>query len=186
MFYKYITIGITHVLPGGVDHILFIISLFFLSPTLKAIIKQSLVFTVAHCITLLLGAFSIIPNWPDIIEPFIAFTILSTALLNLYTNKSNISSYKYVMPFLFGLIHGLGFASALREIGIPKSEFVFALLSFNIGVEIAQIMIIGSLFYLVFKPFSNKAYYSNLIVYPINVIIAIVALYMFIERIAII
>ena len=186
MFYKYITIGITHVLPGGVDHILFIISLFFLSPTLKAIIKQSLVFTLAHSITLLLGAFSIIPNLPDIIEPIIAFTILSTALLNLYTHKSNISSYKYVLPFLFGLIHGLGFASALREIGIPKSEFVFALLSFNIGVEFAQIVIIGSLFYLVFKPFSNKAYYDKLIVYPINVIIAIVALYMFIERIAII
>lgn len=186
MFYKYITIGITHVLPGGVDHILFIISLFFLSPTLKAIIKQSLVFTLAHSITLLLGAFSIIPNYPDVIEPFIAFTILSTALLNLYTNKPNVSIYKNVIPFLFGLIHGLGFASALSEIGIPKSEFVFALLSFNMGVEIAQILIIGSLFYLVFKPFSNKAYYSKIIVYPINVIIAISALYMFIDRLVII
>jgi len=182
VLYKYTLIGFTHVLPEGIDHILFIISMTFGGPSLKNIVKQSLAFTLAHSLTLLLGAYSIIPNMPTFIEPFIALTIFIAAVLNLLSNKTSINRYKFILPFLFGLIHGLGFASALSEIGIPQDEFIYALLSFNIGVELAQIVIIATIFYLVIKNFSSKDSYSYKVVYPINTLIAIAALYMFIDR----
>ena len=80
------------------------------------------------------------------------------------------------------MIHGLGFASALSEIGLPQDEFIYALLSFNIGVELAQIVIITTIFYIVIKNFSSKDSYSYKVVYPVNTLIAIAALYMFIDR----
>jgi len=179
----YVHVGFVHVLPIGFDHVLFIITLFFLTTSLRGIIKQSLAFTFAHSITLFLGALNLVPIIPTIVEPFIAFTILYSAIINIIIKPVSYYSYKIMLPFLFGLIHGLGFSSAMQAVGLPKIEFLFALFSFNIGVEIAQLVVLFLLYWLIYKPFHTNKYYSVGIVYPLNAIIAIIACYMFIERI---
>ena len=177
----YLQLGFTHVIPLGYDHILFILCLFFYTSKLKTVLLQCTIFTIAHSLALGLSASGIVIYNSNIIEPLIALTILFTAIENiLFAQKS---AFRYLLIFIFGLIHGLGFATALKEIGIPKEQFFISLLSFNIGVELGQISIILGAYYLISKWFSNKIWYKQRIVYPISTIIACVALYWTIERI---
>jgi hypothetical protein len=111
----------------------------------------------------------------------IAISILFTAIENIVHDKIN--PWRIALIFGFGLIHGLGFANALKEIGLPKNQFLSSLLSFNIGVELGQITIILAAYFLISKWFSNNIWYKERIVYPICTIIACVALYWTIERI---
>jgi hypothetical protein len=122
----------------------------------------------------------IIPN-ANIVEPLIALSILFTSIENIVHDKIN--PWRLFLIFGFGLIHGLGFANALKEIGMPKNQLLSSLLSFNIGVELGQITIIFAAYFLIGKWFSNKTWYKERIVYPISSIIACVALYWTIERI---
>ena len=116
-----------------------------------------------------------------IIEPLIALTILYTAIENIFfTEKSKI---RYLLIIIFGLIHGLGFAYALKEIGIPKVQFFTCLFSFNFGVELGQIVVILLAYFLISKWFAYESWYKDRVVYPISSIIACVALYWVIERI---
>ena len=177
----YFQLGFTHVIPLGFDHILFILTLFFLSSNIKTVIIQCSVFTFAHSLSLGIAASGfIIPN-ANIVEPLIAVSILFTAIENIVHGKIN--PWRIALIFGFGLIHGLGFANALKEIGLPKNPFLSSLLSFNIGVELGQITIILAAYFLFSKWFSNKIWYKERIVYPISSIIACVALYWTIERI---
>jgi hypothetical protein len=178
---KYLPLGFTHVIPLGFDHILFILSLFFLNSKLKSVVIQCSVFTLAHSLSLGLAAAGfIIPN-SNYIEPLIAISILFTAIENIINTKVN--TYRLFIIFGFGLIHGLGFAKALSEIGIPNNQFFSSLLSFNLGVEFGQITIILLTYFVFSKWFSDKIWYKERIVYPISTIIAIIALYWTIERI---
>ncbi len=177
----YLQLGFAHVIPLGFDHILFILTLFFFSSKIKSVLVQCSVFTAAHSLSLGLAASGfIIPN-ATIVEPLIALSILFTAIENIVHDKIN--PWRLVLIFGFGLIHGLGFANALKEIGLPKNQFLTSLLSFNIGVELGQITIIFAAYFLIGKWFSNKIWYKEKIVYPISSIIACVALYWTIERI---
>ena len=177
----YFQLGFTHVIPLGFDHILFILTLFFLSSNIKMVIIQCSVFTLAHSLSLGLAASGfIIPN-ANIVEPLIAASILFTAIENIVHDKIN--PWRIALIFEFGLIHGLGFANSLKEIGLPKNQFLPSLLSFNIGVEFGQITIILAAYFLISKWFSNKIWYKERIVYPISTVIASVALYWTIERI---
>ena len=177
----YLQLGFVHVIPLGYDHILFILCLFFYTSKPKTVLLQCTIFTIAHSLSLGLSASGIMMYNSNIIEPLIALTILFTAIENiLFVQKS---VFRYVLIFVFGLIHGLGFATALKEIGIPKEQFFTSLLSFNIGVELGQITIIIAAYYLISKWFSNKIWYKQRIVYPISTVIAYVALYWTIERI---
>ena len=177
----YFKLGFTHVIPLGFDHILFILTLFFLSSKIRTVLIQCSVFTLAHSLSLgLATAGIIIPN-ANIVEPLIAVSILFTAIENIVHNKIN--PWRIALIFGLGLIHGLGFANALKEIGLPKNQFLSSLLSFNIGVELGQITIIFTAYFLISKWFSNKIWYKERIVYPICTIIACVALYWTIERI---
>ena len=177
----YFQLGFTHVIPLGFDHILFILTLFFLSSKIRTVLIQCSVFTLAHSLSLgLATAGIIIPN-ANIVEPLIAVSILFTAIENIVHNKIN--PWRIALIFGLGLIHGLGFANALKEIGLPKNQFLSSLLSFNIGVEFGQITIIFTAYFLISKWFSNKIWYKERIVYPICTIIACVALYWTIERI---
>ena len=178
---NYLHIGFTHVIPMGFDHILFILSIFFLNSDLRSVIIQCSVFTLAHSLTLGLAAAGYIIPDPKIIEPLIAISILFTAIENLF--HRNINAWRIMIIFLFGLIHGMGFAGALKEVGIPHEHFIGALLFFNIGVELGQITIILAAYSLVSRWFSSKDWYRNRIVYPISSIIACIALYWTIERI---
>jgi hypothetical protein len=178
---KFTLLGYAHVIPFGFDHILFIISIYFLSNTLKSIVIQCAAFTVAHSITLGLSAAGFVATQSAIIEPLIAFSILITALQNIV--KTPNIKYSLLIVFIFGLIHGLGFASALKETGMLQNNFLLSLISFNLGVELAQISIIMALYIFITKQFAHKSWYSNRIVLPISSVIACIAVYWTIERI---
>ena len=177
----YLKLGYTHVIPLGFDHILFILTLFFLNSKSKTVVLQCSVFTLAHSLTLGLVAFGLFMPNVKIIEVLIALSILFTAVENIITNTIN--PFRLLIVFAFGLVHGMGFANALLETGLPKEQFISSLLSFNFGVELGQLVVIVSAYFLVSKWFSNKVWYKERIIYPISVIIGCVAFYWTIERV---
>jgi hypothetical protein len=178
---QYIKLGFTHVIPLGLDHILFILTLFFLNSKVKSVIIQCSVFTVAHSLSLGLAASGwVLPN-SNYIEPLIAVSILYNAIENIV--HKNVNPYRLAIIFVFGLIHGMGFATALKEIGIPKEQFFTCLFSFNLGVEFGQIVVVILAYFLIGKWLSNKLWYKERIVYPISSAIGCISLYWTIERI---
>jgi hypothetical protein len=176
----YLKMGFTHILPLGFDHVLFILGLFFLNPKLKTVIWQATAFTVAHCITLGLAIYGVIHPLSSIIEPIIALSILFLAIENIFYNE--LKWWRIIIVFGFGLIHGCGFASALTEVGLPEKNYLLALGTFNVGVELGQVTVILSAWLLVGKWFSEKKWYRKRIVIPVSVCIGCVALFWTIER----
>ena len=177
----YMQLGFTHILPLGLDHILFVLSLFLLNPNLKPILLQATAFTIAHTITLGLAMYEVIKPPTNIVEPVIALSIMYVALENIFSPKLKASRIGIV--FLFGLIHGMGFASALTELGLPRNAYFSSLIMFNIGVELGQITVIVAAYFLIGKIFGNKPYYRKWIVIPLSILIAAIAAYWTIERI---
>jgi hypothetical protein len=177
----YLQLGFTHILPLGIDHILFILGIYLLSPNLKTAFIQASVFTLAHTITLTLSVYDIVTINPDIVEPVIALSIVFIAIENIFTK--DIKAGRIILIFLFGLIHGLGFASVLTDLGLPKSEFLTALISFTVGVELGQTAVILLAYFLIGKWFSSKQWYHQKIVVSFSLVIAAVALYWTVERI---
>ncbi len=177
----YLQLGYTHILPLGLDHILFVLGLFLLNPKLKPILWQATAFTVAHTITLGMAMYGVIKPPTNIVEPVIALSILYVALENIFSSKLRASRIGIV--FLFGLIHGMGFASALTELGLPKNAYLESLLMFNLGVELGQVTVILAAFFLLGLPFGKKPYYHKKIVVPLSIVIAAIAAYWTIERI---
>jgi HupE / UreJ protein len=176
----YLKLGYKHILPLGFDHILFVLSLFLLSSKLKPVLWQSLAFTVAHSVTLGLAMYGAVKVSPAIVEPLIALSIMYVALENVFVKRLRPSRIGIV--FLFGLVHGLGFASALNSLGLPQNSFLSSLVMFNVGVELGQLTVILLAFFLVGKWFGNKPYYHKYIVTPLSIIIACVALFWVIQR----
>ncbi len=177
----YLQLGYTHILPLGVDHILFVLSLFLLNPKLKPIFWQATAFTLAHTITLGLAMYKVIKPPVNIVEPVIALSILYVALENVFSQKLKASRIGIV--FIFGLIHGMGFASALTELGLPAKGFFTSLIMFNLGVELGQMTVIVAAFLLLAKPFAHKPWYRTRIVIPLSYAIAAVALFWTVQRI---
>ena len=177
----YIVIGFEHILPKGLDHILFVLALFLLSTKFKPLFFQVTYFTIAHSITLFLGVLNIVNISPNIVEPIIAISIAYVAFENLFTNKLN-KARPFVI-FIFGLLHGLGFAGVLTEIGIPDELFITSLVSFNVGVELGQIAVILIAYLFLALPFGKQKWYDARITKPMSLVIACVGLYWFIERI---
>lgn len=176
----YLKLGFTHIIPEGFDHILFVTGLCLLSNKIKVILWQATAFTVAHSITLALSMKNVIVAPSSIVEPIIALSILFVAVENLLL--SELKPWRIVLVFLFGLIHGLGFASSLNEIGLPRNKFITSIISFNVGVEIGQIAVITAVFVLLVIPFGKSPNYRKRIVFPLSIIIALIALYWTIER----
>lgn len=170
----YTFLGFQHIIPWGFDHILFVVGLFLMDPRIKSIVFQASFFTIAHTITLVLTSKGIIAPAPDIVEPIIALSIVFIALENIFIGQ--LKPWRYIVVFVFGLIHGMGFATALNEFGLPRNSFYTALISFNVGVELGQIAVILIVYYAVGKWFSKEPWYRKRIVYPISSMIAIVAL----------
>ena len=177
---EYTLLGFKHIIPKGLDHILFVLALFLLSPKLSPLILQVSIFTLAHTITLFLGALKIIIIPAIITEPIIALSICFIAVENTFTE--NIRRTRPYIIFIFGLLHGLGFAGVLNEIGISKNLFVVSLISFNVGVELGQISIIILSYILIALLFQKKSWYRNRITKPISMIIASIGFYWFIQR----
>lgn len=179
--FLYLKLGFEHIIPLGIDHILFVLSLFLLNPKLKPILTQATAFTVAHTVTLGLSMYQIINPPSAIVEPIIAISIVYVAMENILSPKLKPSRIGIV--FLFGLIHGMGFASVLGNLGLPKDSFLTSLLLFNLGVELGQISIILLAYVLLGKFFGNKPYYRKYIVIPMSALIVIIATYWTIQRI---
>ncbi len=177
----YLSQGFQHILPLGLDHILFVVCLFLINSKIKPLLYQITVFTVSHTITLGLCMSNIISAPSYIIEPIIALSIVFVALENIIT--SEVKTTRLFIVFVFGLIHGLGFAGALTELGLPSKKFYHALISFNIGVELGQITIILFLFFLIGKTIAGKPWYRLYFVIPLSLIIALIATYWTLERI---
>jgi hypothetical protein len=177
--WSFIVSGIKHIIPLGWDHILFITGLFLSTRNPAKLIKLATAFTIAHSVTLILCAMHLIPSRPELIEPVIGLTIAMVGLQNiLKESKSHVS---YVIVFTFGLIHGCGFASALSESGIPENYFYSSLICFNIGIEIAQIVIILTL-YLISKLWKDEKQYSRIVVTPLSVVIIAAGIFLTTQR----
>lgn len=180
IFWTYIKLGFTHILPLGFDHILFIVSLYILEPRLKPVLWQATAFTVAHSITLGLAMYGIIKPPGSVVEPIIALSILFVALENILTTK--LSPWRLAIVFGFGLIHGMGFASALTGLGLPQKDYFGSLISFNVGVELGQVSIILLCWGLVGRWAAGQAWYRARVVVPVSVVVGLVAAYWTVER----
>lgn len=177
----YLKLGYEHILPLGMDHILFVLSLFLLSPKLKPVLLQSLAFTIAHSVTLGLAIYKVVTPSSKIVEPLIALSIMYVAVENIFSAR--LKPARIGVVFCFGLIHGLGFAGALSGMGLPQNAFLSSLVMFNIGVELGQLTVILTAWFLLAKWFSQKPYYRKYIVIPLSAIIAIIAGFWVIQRI---
>lgn len=177
----YLKLGYTHILPEGLDHILFVVGLCLLSNKVKAIVWQATAFTVAHSITLAMSMKNVIVAPSAVVEPIIALSILFVAVENLLLTE--LKPWRILLVFLFGLIHGMGFASSLNEIGLPRNKFVTSILSFNVGVELGQISVILAVFLLVIFPLSKTINYRQRVVFPLSILIGAVSLYWTVQRV---
>ena len=148
-FVNYIPVGFDHIVPKGLDHILFVLGLFFLSTRLRPLLLQVTLFTLAHTITLALAALGYVTIPGSIVEPLIAASIAYVAIENIFMKQ--MSPWRPFIIFGFGLLHGLGFASVLGEFGLPAGAFIPALIGFNIGVEVGQLAVIAVMFLCVWQ-----------------------------------
>jgi hypothetical protein len=180
-FVQYIPVGFDHILPKGLDHILFVLGLFFLSTRLRPLIWQISAFTLAHTVTLAAGALGWVSVPGSIVEPLIAASICFVAIENILAK--GLTPWRPVIVFLFGLLHGLGFASVLGEFGLPDSQFIPALLGFNVGVELGQLTVIAIAFLAVGAWFGRKPWYRRMISIPGSLVIAVIGAYWVIERV---
>lgn len=176
---QYLRLGYTHILPKGLDHLLFVLGLFLLSPRLKPLLLQVTAFTVAHSLTLGLSIYGVVSLPSRVVEPLIALSIVYIAIENVITR--DLKPWRLALVFMFGLLHGLGFAGVLRELGLPRSEFLAALLTFNLGVEGGQLTIIAAAIVLS-APLMARGWYRPRVVIPSSIAIAMVGLYWTVVR----
>ena len=179
---QYLKLGFTHIVPGGLDHILFVLGIFLLSTKLRPVLTQVTAFTIAHSITLGLTIYGLVSVSPRIVEPMIALSIAYVAIENMTT--SSLRPWRVAIVFAFGLLHGMGFAGVLKELGLPRSEFLTALVTFNVGVECGQLAVIGAAFVLVACWARTRPWYRPRFVLPASAAIAVTGIYWTVERIA--
>lgn len=175
----YVALGYTHILPKGLDHILFVIGLFLLSARLRSVLLQVTAFTVAHSITLGLTMYGVVALPSRVVEPLIALSIAYVAVENLMT--SELKPWRLALVFSFGLLHGMGFAGVLADLGLPRGEFLTALLSFNLGVEAGQLTVIA-LAALCIAWYRQQSWYHRRVVMPASILIAATGIYWTITR----
>lgn len=179
----YMVAGYNHILPKGLDHILFILGLFLLSTKLKPLLWQVTMFTIAHSFTLSMAMLEIFTLPENIVEPLIALSIAYIGIENIFVKKINPS--RLTVVFFFGLLHGMGFAKMLNDFGLPNNAFATALIGFNIGVELGQLVIIALAFVFVALWFRNKSWYRKTVVIPTSILISITGLIWTYQRLAI-
>jgi hydrogenase/urease accessory protein HupE len=180
--WRYFTLGFTHIVPHGLDHVLFVLGIFLLSGRARSVLWQVSAFTVAHSITLALSMYGLIAVSPSLVEPLIAVSIAYVALENIFV--SELRSWRVALVFAFGLLHGMGFAGALKELGLTRADFLTALLTFNAGVEAGQLTVIAAAFLLVGLHWGTRGWYRRRIVVPASLLITCTALYWTVERLS--
>ena len=177
---EYTVLGFEHIVPKGIDHILFVLGLFLLSVKLRPLLLQVTAFTLAHSITLGLTIYGVISLSPSVVEPLIALSIVAVGIENMFVKTVKIR--RVVVVFLFGLLHGMGFAGVLLQLGLPESDFATALVFFNIGVEAGQLFVIAVAFLCVFWLLKKQQLYRQWVVIPVSALISLIGLYWTYER----
>ena len=178
----YLALGFTHIVPNGLDHILFVLGIFLLSVKVRDVLSQVTAFTIAHSITLALTMYGLVSLPSRIVEPAIAISIVYVAIENLTTKA--IRPSRVALVFCFGLLHGMGFAGVLRELGLPRSQFGTALVSFNLGVEMGQLAVIGAAWLLVASWARRHTWYRWRVIVPASLAIAATGLFWTVQRLA--
>jgi hypothetical protein len=180
VFYTYIEAGYLHILPLGMDHILFILGLFLMSQKLRPLLWQVTMFTLAHSITLSLSVLGFISLPLALVEPLIALSIAYIAIENLF--HENLGRTRLAVVFAFGLLHGLGFAAMLVEFGLPQDRYWLALTGFNLGVEFGQISILLLAWFGIALWLARWPHYRRWFVNPVSIVIAGIGLFWFWQR----
>ena len=179
VFWRYLALGFEHILPKGLDHILFVLGLFLLSAKLRPLLWQVTAFTVAHSVTLALSMLGVVSLPERPVETLIALSIAYVGVENMLTNK--LHAWRTALVFAFGLLHGLGFAGVLQELGAPTDRFLTALVGFNLGVELGQVAVLALAFVAVGR-WRNQSWYRRAVVIPASLGITLMALYWAWER----
>jgi hypothetical protein len=177
----YAKIGFVHIVPKGLDHILFVLGLFFYAARWRPLLGQVTLFTLAHTTTLMLASTGHIVVSPNLVEPLIAASIIYVAFENLRSER--LHAGRLVVIFAFGLLHGLGFASVLGDIGLADGQFMISLISFNIGVELGQIAVLVPAFLLFGVAAGNALWYRRWIAIPASYLIGAIGMWMLITRV---
>ena len=183
VFLRFVVEGFEHIIPKGLDHIFFVLGLFFFSLAWRPLLVQVTAFTLAHTVTLGLATLSIITipaaqMW--LVEALIAISIAYVAVENILRPK--LGWWRILVVFGFGLLHGLGFASVLGDLGLAQGQFILSLIAFNIGVEFGQLAVIAAAFVLFALPLGRSAMYRPMVVIPGSLTIALVGLWWAFER----
>ncbi len=181
-FGLYVKIGVQHILPGGLDHILFVLALFFSTQRLRPLLMQISAFTVAHTATLALAASGVLSPPASVVEPLIAATIAFVAIENIVFK--DMTRWRPFVVFAFGLIHGMGFAGFFGSLGLPDGQFWSALIGFNVGVEIGQLSVILAAFVLFFpvRRLVSDLTYRRMFAWPASGLIGLTGLFWTFDR----
>ncbi len=176
---RYLALGFWHIVPEGLDHILFVLGLFLLAARLGPLLWQVTAFTVAHAVTLTLATYGVVSLPSSVVEPLIALSIAWVAIENLFT--SELKPWRPAVVFVFGLLHGLGFAGVLGELGLPAGEFLTALVSFNAGIELGQLAVLAAAFTACGWG-RDRPWYRRRVTVPASALIAVAGLWWAVER----
>ena len=179
--WQYFALGFTHILPNGFDHVLFVVGIFLLTSKWRSIVAQVSTFTVAHSITLALTMYGVVSLPAKVVEPMIALSIAYVAIENLLVRE--LKPWRLALVFSFGLLHGMGFAGVLRDLGLPRPAFLTALVTFNVGVEAGQLSVIAIAFALcAYWQRRDRVAYRRFIVVPASFAIAAIGLFWTVQR----
>lgn len=179
-FMSYIKIGVEHIVPKGLDHILFVLGLFFFAVGMRPLLWQITTFTAAHTLTLALASLGVVSVPASIVEPLIALSIAYVAAENIL--GSRLGWRRIAVVFGFGLLHGLGFASVLGDVGLQPGRFVAGLIGFNVGVELGQLLVVLAAWLAVGWAFAARPWYRSRIAVPVSAVIGLVGLWWGVER----
>ncbi len=179
-FTNYTWLGFEHIIPKGMDHIVFVLGLFFFSMSLRPLLWQVTGFTIGHSISLAAGILGLVSVPGNLVEPLIAASIVFIGIENIFANEN--SPWRAWVVGLFGLVHGLGFASVLSDLGMGQGNFFISLFAFNLGVELGQLTVIGLAFAAVGLWFGAKQWYRKVIAIPASLMISALGVFWLLER----
>jgi len=172
ILWRYALLGFHHILPAGTDHALFVLGLFLLTPYVRPLLWQVTAFTAAHSITITLASLGLVSAPAAVVEPAIALSIAFVAIENLFERK--LRPWRLAVVFVFGLVHGLGFAAGLMEIGMPIAQRATGIVGFSCGVEAGHLAVLAAAFTLLGWT-RRKPWYRNRVEIPLSLCIAGIA-----------
>lgn len=180
--FQFVALGFKHIVPLGVDHILFVFALFLGGRDMRTLLIQTALFTLAHSATLALSTFGVFSLPPRFVEPLIALSIGLVGLENVF-KPQGVSRRRAAGVFAFGLLHGLGFAGVLAEAPLEQGSRLLALLLFNVGVELGQVAVLAGAL-LLSLPFRDPVSYRQRVERPLSMALAVVGVVWALTRLA--